>query len=334
MIFIKERFPARVNFIFLVIFLLASCSVQVDEEQPAATLGENITTVYETTATEIITTAELIVDVTEAETQEIITSTEEITTEVATTVPVTTTLEITTAAVTEPPETEPVTEPPPAAVSKNIPVFMYHTSSENNPGGLAELYVKPSEFEKQIKYIIDNGYTLCTFDDWYNLNNIDKPVFITFDDGYKENYTEIFPVLQKYNAKITIFLTIDNMAAENFTAEMIREMSDSGLVKFESHTISHPDLPSVSSNDERLIRELGDSKKQIEELTGKPVIALAYPGGGYNAKVIERARVYYKFGLTVIHGRHNTGAHSDFEIRRLRMNRSTSINAFINMLGG
>jgi len=71
-----------------------------------------------------------------------------------------------------------------------IPVLMYHTSSENNPGDITELYIKPSEFEKQIKYLTENNYTLCTFDDWHKLHEIQKPVFITFDDGYYENYTD------------------------------------------------------------------------------------------------------------------------------------------------
>ncbi|MCL1858527.1 MAG: polysaccharide deacetylase family protein [Oscillospiraceae bacterium] len=217
-------------------------------------------------------------------------------------------------------------------ISKNFPVLMYHTSSENNPGALAELYVKPSEFEKQIQYLADNGFTFCTFDDYYNLNNIDKPVFITFDDGYKANYTEIYPILQKYNAKITLFLTINNIAAEDFTVEMIREMSDSGLVKFESHTLTHPDLAIISTNETRLTNELENSKIQIEEITGNPVLAIAYPAGHYNDTVIEKSKEFYSFGLLASSGMHNT-EYNLFEIRRIRMNRSTTLNSFINYLG-
>lgn len=236
----------------------------------------------------------------------------------------------------------PAAEEPPAPVvqdtrlpprsSTRIPIFMYHTSSEDNPGGLPELYVRPSEFERQIRHLSENGYTFVTFDDWFNLHNIEKPVFITFDDGYEANFTEIFPIIQRYNARITIFLALDNIERENFTVEMIREMSDSGLVKFESHTITHVDLTGISSDDARLTRELRDSKAMIEEITGKPVLALAYPGGRFNARVVERAREYYLFAVSTISGKHDTSIHGDFEIRRLRVNRSTSLNAFINML--
>jgi len=217
-------------------------------------------------------------------------------------------------------------------IFKNVPVFMYHTSSENNPGALTELYVKPSEFEKQINYLVENGYTFCTFDDYYNLNNIDKPVFITFDDGYKENYTEIFPILQKYNAKITIFLIINSITDSNLTIDIIKEMNDSGLVKFESHTNTHPSLVAISSNDTRLTDELRNSKIKIEEITGKPVLALAYPNGEFNDTVIEKTKEFYSFGLRKDLGMHNT-EYDSFEVRRIRINRSTSLNGFINYIG-
>ena len=264
-------------------------------------------------------------------------------------------LELTDAAETEAPdetepeiETEPEPEPetetetpveevsaseenegPVELIPKNMPVLMYHTSSEANPGGLAELYVKPSEFEKQLQYLSENGYTFCTFDDYRKLNDIDKPVFITFDDGYRENYSEIFPLIKKYGAKITVFLLVNNIEAEKFTLEMIREMSDSGLVKFESHTLSHADLSTISSNDAWLTRELGDSKTKIEEITGKPVLALAYPAGKFNNAVIAKVKEYYSFGVRADLGMHKTD-YDPFEIRRIRVNRSTSLENFIN----
>jgi len=218
---------------------------------------------------------------------------------------------------------------------KNMPVFMYHTSSEYNPGDLTELYVKPSEFEKQVLYLIENGYTFCTFDDYYNLNSIEKPVFITFDDGYRENYTEIFPILQKYkeyNVKITIFLIINSITDTNITRDMIVEMSDSGLVKFESHTNSHPSLVAISGNETRLIEELQNSKNQIEEMTGRTVLALAYPNGEFNDIVLEKTKEFYSFGLRKDMGMHNT-QYDALEVRRIRMGRSTPLSSFISYLG-
>ena len=257
------------------------------------------------------------------------------TTTTATTEPVTTTEAITAIITTEPiPAAAIATQTvfaPTELISKNVPVLMYHTSSEYNPGGLTELYVKPSEFEKQIRYLSDNGYTFCTFDDYYNLDNINKPVFITFDDGYRENYTEIFPILKKYNAKITLFLIIKSVTDSNLTKDMVVEMSDSGLVKFESHTNTHPSLVAISSYDSRLTDELQNSKIKIEEITNKKVLALSYPNGEFNEKVKEKTKEFYLFGVRKDLGMHRT-EYDPYEVRRIRISRSTPLETFIRLV--
>jgi len=222
----------------------------------------------------------------------------------------------------------------------NIPILMYHTSSVEEPkSNLKELYVKPAEFENQIEYLKDNGYTFVTFDDWNRLNNIKKPVMLTFDDGYLENYTQIFPILKKHDAKITLFLTVNHMdiddgvtyKGDGFSSKMVKEMSDSGLVKFEGHTITHPSLVQIAGNNGRIEQELGTAKRKIEEITGKDVLAIAYPNGEYNEAVIKKAKEYYKFGLRKDGGLHNTN-YSDFEIRRSRVNRSTTLESFKSLV--
>ena len=255
----------------------------------------------------------------------------------------TTELETTTEKLTEVVELTEATEPPQATeliiaaavvedlISKNVPILMYHTSSEKEPGGsLRGLYVKPSEFEKQVQYLSENGFTFCTFDDYYNLNNINKPVFITFDDGYKENYTEIFPILKEYNVKITLFLTLFHITESNITRDMIVEMSDSGFVKFESHTLNHPDL--TVSNEANLLKELENSKIQIEEITGKTVLALAYPAGAFNETVKEKTKEFYFFGLRKDLGMHNT-EYDPYEVRRIRIDRDTLFETFKKLVG-
>ena len=219
------------------------------------------------------------------------------------------------------------------SAAQRVPIFMYHASSEHNPGSLSELYVRPSEFEAQIRHLANNGYTFVTFDDWFNLHNIDKPVFITFDDGYECNYTEIFPLLKKYNARITIFLVADQIGERGRLSEaMIREMSDSGLVKFESHTLSHPRLANISTDSRRLRNELQRSREIIEEITGRRVHAVSYPYGSFNSRVISAAREFYTLGVSTIHGKHNTARHGDFEIRRMGIWRGTTMEQFTRML--
>jgi len=208
---------------------------------------------------------------------------------------------------------------------------MYHTSSEHNPGALAELYVRPSEFERQMVWLIENNFTFVTFDDWNYLHLIDRPIMITFDDGYKENYTEIFPILQKHNVTIVLFLTWNSIANHGITQEMLLTMHNSGLVSIESHSMTHPNLANISDNETRLRRELAESRDRIYELTGRAPIAIAYPAGASNARVIEIASEYYQFGLRHDRGMHNTNI-SDFQIQRIRISRSTGLNTFIRLV--
>ena len=215
---------------------------------------------------------------------------------------------------------------------QRVPIFMYHTSSEYNPGRtFYELYIRPSEFERQVQHLVDGGYTFMTFDEWFDMNTVDRPVFITFDDGYETNYTEIFPIIKRHNVKITIFLETGSIGRRGrLSADMIRRMSDSGLVKFESHAVSHQRLTELSP--EKLREELRESRRTIESITGRRVHAVAYPFGAFNEQVIAAAREYYQFGVAVMGSKHNTARHGNFEIRRMEVRRSTTMAQFRGML--
>ena len=211
-----------------------------------------------------------------------------------------------------------------------FPIIMYHTSSENHPGKLTDLFVKPSEFEKQMQLVANQGYTAVTFAD-FPLKNISKPIMITFDDGYKTNYTEIYPIIKKLHIKMTIFLTtapIDQL--DRLSKAQIKEMSNSGLVSFQSHTVTHRSLKTLSHKE--LDVELINSKIIIENLTGKKVTAIAYPNGEYSKSIIPNITKYYKYGL-----RKNGGMHTiqdpNYELKRIRISRKTRIGNFARTIG-
>lgn len=76
--------------------------------------------------------------------------------------------------------------------SVNVPVLMYHAVSDNM-WGIDELFVSPASMEEQLRYLVDNGYEPIWFSDLAELEQYEKPVILTFDDGYDDNYTELLP---------------------------------------------------------------------------------------------------------------------------------------------
>ena len=79
---------------------------------------------------------------------------------------------------------------------QKVPILIYHSIDEYKGLGSKELYVTPENFEKQMTYLKNHGYTLLTFERWQEISKIKKPIFITFDDGYKNN-RNAFKILQK-----------------------------------------------------------------------------------------------------------------------------------------
>lgn len=210
--------------------------------------------------------------------------------------------------------------------SVNVPVLMYHAVSDNCWGS-SELFVSPKNMEAQLKYLVENDYDPIWFEDLAHVEDYDKPVILTFDDGYDDNYTELFPLLQKYNVKATIFVIAKDTVgiSHKMTEEQIRELSDSGLVSIQSHGYSHGYMDSMS--EEELEYELTESKKILSRITGKTPYVLCYPSGKYNNRTLEVAARHYNFGLKMVGGMYNT-QDAPFLVNRYYIARSTDIHTF------
>ncbi|MEH7124397.1 polysaccharide deacetylase family protein [Bacillus sp. JJ1773] len=182
---------------------------------------------------------------------------------------------------------------------KKIPILIYHSIDEYHGHGSKELYVTPKNLEKQMMYLRDHGYTLLTFERWQDIHKVNKPIFITFDDGYKNNLN-IMAIFQKlkndqFKPTGTIFVISDFIGRANRLSQSdLKNMADSPFFSIQSHTATHPDLTKITNFE----YELQKSKEKIEKITGKPVIALSYPYGNFNAKVIEETKKYYLYGLS------------------------------------
>ncbi len=196
-------------------------------------------------------------------------------------------------------------------------VFMYHLISDEVQGPYDNLFVRPSEFESQVKFLSESGIEFLFAEDWHK--TVGPSVMLTFDDGYLDNYTNMFPILKKYNAKATVFVIKDFVGREGYMNEdQIKEMSASGLVSIQSHTSHHNDL--TYSSREQLIEDLSGSVEYIEALTGREVRSLAYPAGSYNELVMEVTSEIFDFAYTTKYPG-NVETYTNYEIPRYRIYR-------------
>lgn len=122
----------------------------------------------------------------------------------------------------------------PSETGISVPIFMYHAVG-NDCWGEESLFVKPEELEKQLQYLSENGYETIFFEDLAHIEQYEKPVMLTFDDGYDDNNTNLLPLLQKYGMKATIFLIAGDVGKRHkLTREQISELVQSGLVSIQA----------------------------------------------------------------------------------------------------
>ncbi len=191
-------------------------------------------------------------------------------------------------------------------------VLMYHSISDHFGEKHDKWRVKPSSFERQIKWLYQNGFKSYFVSELIALNPLPpKSVAITFDDGFKDNIKAV-KILQKYGFKATIYIVAgakENSWDSEHSAHLspmlneneIKELQTSGSVEFGSHTTSHANLCTLSQNE--LKSELKNSKIAIEKLTGAPCESFAYPYGKFCANIInELKNAGYKNGVIVKRG--------------------------------
>lgn len=212
----------------------------------------------------------------------------------------------------------------------DVPVLMYH-AVDNDLWGIAELFVSPESMEEQLIYLTENGYDTIFFEDLYHIEDYNKPVLLTFDDGYLDNYTQLFPLLQKYNCKATVFVINQYIGndAHYMNADQVREMASSGLVSIQSHTVTHPYLSDLDIEEQR--NELEQSKLLTARMTLREPYVLCYPSGKYNDDTLAIIGDSYSFGIKMNGGLYHTDD-SPFEINRYYISRYTSLSTFQSQL--
>jgi peptidoglycan/xylan/chitin deacetylase (PgdA/CDA1 family) len=218
-----------------------------------------------------------------------------------------------------------------------LPILMYHTVKDGSENNI--LNTKPANFKEQMDYLKEQGFvTLTPFDLekilYENAEVPDKAVMITFDDGYKDNYTNAYPILKENEMQATIFIIAsrilhNNKSLEEYPDEFekiswedIEEMRD--FITIQNHTWdSHKIIDNGSQEGgalivnleneplalfkQRITNDLTKAQNTIEEKLGYPSVMIAYPYGHYNDIVIDIAKeVGLKIGTTVKSGTNQT----------------------------
>ncbi len=226
------------------------------------------------------------------------------------------------------------------SVTVRVPILMYHYVSlppEDADIYRVDLSVSPDNFRAQMQYLADNGHTTI---DLYTLSRAitnheplpPKPVILTFDDGYVDNYEIAYPILESFGFVGTFFIPtefIDNNRAGYMTWAMIEEMAAAGH-RFEPHSRTHPDLR--ARDNDYLIWEILGPQETLTAHIGYTPRYFAYPSGRYDEHVLTMLhQLDFWGGVTTI-----AGAEHGFENRytwpRLRIRNNTPLGEFIDLV--
>lgn len=171
--------------------------------------------------------------------------------------------------------------------SLNYPrILMYHSVSNEK---LTGMNIGPKKFEQHILLLKKWGFQFYKISEVLNLKTT-KAVVITFDDGFENNYINVFPLLKKYNISATIYIAPEISDIEKLNESQISEMIASGLVEIGSHTVKHVNLTAVSYQNAEM--EIQDSKKLLAQKFNIECKSFAYPFGCFNneiAKIVQKA---------------------------------------------
>lgn len=216
------------------------------------------------------------------------------------------------------------------SIIANIPIFMYHWIKDDTGDYMyPENMVKPAELRKQMEYLNENNYDVIFVSELDKVQHYEKPVILTFDDGWEDVYFHAFPLAKELNMKICMYIITDLVGTPGYcTLDELKEMRDSGIVEIDSHTLSHPYLDELTK--EKVSEELINSKKYIKDNLDIESKVICYPSGRSNNTVIEIAKENYKYGLLMDGGvfKYNSNTSNIYEIKRIYAMRSMTLNTF------
>lgn len=197
-----------------------------------------------------------------------------------------------------------------ATSTLRVPILVYHSVRphiDHESKNVDAYDITPELFEMELKYLRDEHFEVITMDEMYTMtqhgdkNPDQKKVILSFDDGWENQYTYAFPLLQKYAMPAIFYVYTKPIGYKNFLSwDNLKEMKEAGM-EIGSHTVTHPFFKKSSAKDLR--RELSLSKKTLEEKLQMKVNHFAAPFGYSNEEIEKEVKAAgYTTGRTIFHG--------------------------------
>ena len=166
-----------------------------------------------------------------------------------------------------------------------VPILEYHMISEVDPEEGWTYNVPPEEFRQQLDYLQQQGYTTITPLEFMKAKKgkfdlPEKPIILSFDDGYENNYTTMLPILEEHGMKAVVYMATNSIGKPNYLNwQQLREMQDRG-VEIGSHTANHQPLTHLDQKKQE--EEMKLSKLLLEWNGIRTVFSFSYPNGEFS----------------------------------------------------
>ena len=217
-----------------------------------------------------------------------------------------------------------------------VPILMYHRIAVLNgdePSVTVGLTVDPGEFQLQMAWLHDQGYTTITQLQLYNALMEgaplpDKPIMLTFDDGYRGIATVAAPMMSQFGFFGTAYIITDRIAQNRkaaptwLTWPQLRILEQRGW-DIGSHTVAHTELPNMSP--EAALKTLRQSRFTLERRLGHPVQWFCYPAGSVDAKSVEAVKQAGYVLATTTKSGVTLSARDPLQLERIRISNTTGV---------
>ncbi|MBI4753499.1 polysaccharide deacetylase family protein [Candidatus Desantisbacteria bacterium] len=183
-----------------------------------------------------------------------------------------------------------------------VPILTYHRVVPIKPSVPGHgIWVLVDKFRQQMRLLHLMGFNTISLDMLASGDNFPrKPIIISFDDGYQDNYLYAFPILKQYGFTATIFLVSGQISGVNqwdilrgeeplplVSIDEIQEMAKYGI-SFGGHTVTHPHLSQLDRD--KAFEEIVQCKKELEEIVKQEVTAFCYPYGEFDHEVKQMVK--------------------------------------------